>query len=66
MLLIFSNNLEPPDVKYVESGSNIKRRDYTGKNSRAIVPDIIVCNQNLTPIFETDELENYINRRQTW
>ena len=62
MLLIFANNLDLPEIKYIESGSKIKKRDYTGSSSRAILPNIISCNQGLDPVIQTDELEEYIDR----
>ena len=74
MLLIFSNNDEFQEGgyicganvlenKYVPSGSRPSERDYTGNGrSRAILPSIIVCNQNLEAIFDTDKLERYIDR----
>jgi hypothetical protein len=29
MLLIFNNNLDLPETKYIEAGSDIKKRDYS-------------------------------------
>jgi hypothetical protein len=38
---------------YVEAGSNIKRRDYTGRpKSKALVAAITLCNQNIDKLFE--------------
>jgi hypothetical protein len=62
MLLIFNNNLDLPETKYIEAGSDIKKRDYTGTGSRAILPNIISCNQGLDSITQTEELEEYIER----
>jgi hypothetical protein len=40
-------------AKYVEAGSNIKRRDYTGRpKSKALVAAITICNQNMDKLFE--------------
>lgn len=74
MLLIFNNNDEFQEGgficgatvlenKYVPSGSQPRHRDYTGNGkSRAILPSIIVCNQNLKDAFDTDKLDRHIDR----
>lgn len=40
--------------QFLQSGSNFKRRDYSGGGS-AFLPAITICNQGLAPYFETNE-----------
>ncbi len=46
-------------TKFLPSGSNFKKRDYTGSRCTAIVPPSIVCRQGLEAYFDTDELVDY-------
>lgn len=42
--------------QYVEAQANIKRRDYQGfRKSKALVAGITLCNQNLYPLFKTNQ-----------
>ena len=68
LLLLFNDEFQEGDfacgaeviaMKYVPAGSDIKRKDYTGSDSTAIVPAITVCNQHLERIFDTDKLVTY-------
>jgi len=75
MLLLFNNNFEyddgdyicgphSVDTKFVEAMAMIRRRDFEGRNSRAIVPPITVCNQNLRAIFEDKRMDRFIKGQE--
>ena len=43
------------ELENIESFSNIKRYDFTGKRPGALLSPITICNQGLAPIFKTIE-----------